>query len=481
VYSFNITDSQASLSQILTGWALKPSGSQAPSAIRSLSGIQSYFADGLKTVLQSDDAIAAHETFSQSPNAVLSMYYQLQTNNLFLLGAPELTEILYPDEMVACASEPLVDHLGLRCMQDYEIVNQGRIIRGPRTDFSSADGEFYLVYDFSAYVPSPKARMISLDFNVFDGATSNIGIAQIVFERTPLGDFQSTDSVVTIPNHFVYLGGSGSSGEWALVAGHILILIGASVSFLFVSIRKVLHASMPSQFETVLLIVSVLCIVSFGLQFAMMTSTPLATVNLGIERSINLSEVAYRFSVVNVLNSIVIALMLVLVLLTCTSLTFSPIFALLCVMLIFSLVLTVRFPALFSFGESFMLFTYIGLRYISDTDFSHLAASGGFSLAALLVFQALVFYWLTGVVIGTFTSSRVSRNPPTPDKQNQRRSSILVEENSDILASVEVLGGRALTEITALKESIEDELQSVRQELVEARARIAKLRQSINH
>jgi hypothetical protein len=52
-------------------------------------------------------------------------------------------------------------------------------------------------------------------------------------------------------------------------------------------------------------------------------------------------------------------------------------------------------------------------------------------------------------------------------------------EDEQLLASVEVLGGRALLEITAIKDKVEQELESVRAELDQARAKIGKLRQNL--
>ena len=464
---------------------------------RSYSKLLGYLNVGLNSTFSSSDALTAAGIIQNNPHVILSMYYKLNNSGYFLMGAPEITEILLPDIWKSCADDALVSNLNLTCLPDYRVVNDGRVIHGTDRTYSSGDGTVNLVYDFSTYVPSPNSRMIAVDFNIFDPTTTHTAIGQIVFERTTFGDFKPTSSVSVVPHHFMYLGGNGAVGEWFLVVGHFMILVLATVLFLTIVIRRIAQRKtinpIPSLLEVLMLTIGILCITSFGIQFAIIFSTPLAGVNLGILRSVNLSEVAQRFVTVNALNSVILLLgfgTLIFELAGWRALSWTqPVSVAMTSMICFSLLLTVQFGKYLTFGESFMLLTRVGLRYISDPDFEFLL-SNGYGMAALLVFFSFLFYWLMGAVVGSFMprTAKADQPPETPISPAPRRTSsirrsvVVPRENLDdeqLLASVEVLGGRALSEITAIKDKVEQELQSVREELVEARAKIGKLRQNI--
>lgn len=456
-----------------------------------------YLNAGLNSTLFSTDALTAAGIIQSNPHVVLSMYYKLDNSGYYLMGAPEVTEIVFPGTWGPCADDKLVSNLNFTCLSDYRIVHDGRLISGADHIYSSGDGIVSLIYDFSTFIPSTNTRMVSVDLNIFDPSTTHTAIGQIVFERRTFGDFKATSFVSVVPHHFMYLGGNGTTGEWALVVGNFIILVLASVAFLAIVSRRIVQRKtltlIPSVVEIMILAISILCITSFGYQFSIIFSTPLSGVNLGIMRSVNLSEVAHRFVTVNALNSIILLLNFATLIFALSGWRglgwIQPVTVAIISMICFSLLLTVQFGKHLTFGESFMLLTRIGLRYISNSDFEYLT-SQGYGMATLLVFFSFLLYWLTGAVIGSFISrgekidQRKESSPASPQRTSLsvRRNTVTASEymeNEQLLASVEVLGGRALSEITAIKDKVEQELESVRAELDQARVKIGKLRQNL--
>ena len=479
VYSNNLTESQYHLSLLISGMI---GGPESLSEVQSYSAIGSYITTGLNNSLYSEDAIAAKTLLDSNSDVVMSMYYRLNSANLYLMGAVEVTEISIPPTFqTPCHANALVAKLNISCMPEYEISSPGRMIRGSEATYSANDGRSTLLYDLSEYVPLTSSRMIAIEFNVYDGVTSNVGIAQVVFERTRLGNIVSRSSVTTIPQVFVYMGGSGTTSEWLLVSGHITILVLAAVTLLVLIGRRILKRwwDSPTCLETLSVTISILCIASFGLQFQEVTSMPLLSVNLGVTRSVQLSEVADRFTTVNGINSVVIILLFFLLVSELVTPTdkvklWSSVVAVSAVLMgMIALLINIRFSDILSFSQSFMLLTRVGLRYISASDFERLWRNGGFPLATLLALHAFVLYWLTGIVVGILMGPESPAKTVGPLVVNQPTGENKEEE---LMPSVEVFAGRALSEVSAVRDKVEAEIESARTELVNARIKISQIR-----
>jgi hypothetical protein len=491
VYSNNLNESQNALTMGILSRILGEQSVLSKRSVFEYSEITHFVRGDLFRFLNSTEALAASSILNQNPHALLSVYYKLNIDDWLLMGPTQMSEITIPSSFVSpCHKIPLVESLNISCMPAYQISNTGRLVHGKLSSYSVNDGITRLVYDLSNYTAGTDSRMISIEFNIYDVPRANIGIVQIVFERTGLGSIISRYSVVSVPQHFVYLGGTGSTSEWLLVVGQISILVGVISALFVLCIYKVRNHSVlvwPAYWEVLVVVIAVTSIVSFGLQFSMMISTPLAGVNLGTLRSVALSEVAERFITVNAINAFTIVLLLglfVSMFLSNTTLRDWLLVFSVCVsvMVLTAVVLNLRFADCLSFTSSFMLLIKVSLRYISTDDFNFLFRNG-YAMAAMLMFYSLAFFWLTGVVIGTLLPVKTSleNNQEKVEEKKAEKPTISVESNEEqTIASVEVFAGRMLTDVALMKEQIESELQSARADLVETRAKIGQIRQLVS-
>jgi hypothetical protein len=249
------------------------------------------------------------------------------------------------------------------------------------------------------------------------------------------------------------------------------------------------------------IVTAILCICSFAIQFAVIVSQPMVEANLGISHYVDLSSVASSFHTVNAINSVMLTILLGVII--------APVFQIpkdwtgtivifLAVMVEVAFVLEMRFPQLSSFPESWMLLTRIGLRYIRDSDF-RLLSNLGVEIVVILVLFVFVTYLFLGLTVGTFLAeSRATRKSismhmksflvggenedvePYPDVKPLSQQSLMSTEEphadpqieSELMTSVEILAGRALSEIHGMKNRMEQELETARNVLIEASGRV---------
>jgi signal transduction histidine kinase len=211
--------------------------------------------------------------------------------------------------------------------------------------------------------------------------------------------------------------------------------------------------------------------------------------------------VASVFETVNAMNAIVIMLMF-----------FSFIFAVIApvsiewvaattaavsVMVQLALVLQIRFPDLLTFRDAFMLLTKVGLRYVSARDFRYLS-NFGIDMAIILTLFTLVLFAFSGFVIGSFIANRMQEGKSLIDRldrliqgedpmpqlhQEDPKAETKDDSNSNLdsefMTSVEILAGRALTEIHDLKNEMDKQLEKAREDLVVASHRLKEIREKI--
>jgi len=428
---------------------------------------------------------AAYNLYEANPDLMISVYYQIGNSSLFLVGAIEATVILMPALSSPCVKNPLFDHLNISCLIPYKISSPGPIIEGELADYSQADGVVSLIYDLANFTIPTSMRMTALEFNVFCSDSGDIAVTKIVFERSIHGQYVASSTITVIPRQLYYFGGSGSTSAWMLVIGQILILVAACSMLLFLLGRRIVEKSVfaiPTATEVSLVVLSVLCISSFGIQYTAVTSGPLNAANIGVVKSVNLSTTASQFNSVNALNGLIIMLLfahVVGVLIPLKADWFFLLSIALSTMVVFSVILNIRFPSVLSFKAAFNLLTRISLRYINNADFEWLA-SNKFEMTSLLVFYAFLTYWITGLVLGYFVGNHMklhSAKPtivsdPKPDETDDESG----KEYESLFTSLEVMAGRAVGEIGSVKARMDEELAGVKETLSQVKERISNLR-----
>ena len=420
-----------------------------------------------------------------------------------MIGAVQATEILMPEPSeAACSSNRLFASMKLRCTPEYSVGVSGRIISGRLADYSVADGQSSLVYDLGSFTPSVRCRVVALEFNIYNVNTGNVAIATVLIERSIHGDYVSSSHIVVVPPGFIYLGGTGSALEWIIALGNIGIAAGSAIYLVYLLILSITRGvSSLGLSALVNASIAILCIVSASLQFQATFSTPMVKANLGLDHYVDLSSVASVFETVNAMNAIVIMLMF-----------FSFIFAVIApvsikwvaattaavsVMVQLALVLQIRFPDLLTFRDAFMLLTKVGLRYVSARDFRYLS-NFGIDMAIILTLFTLVLFAFSGFVIGSFIANRMQEGKSLIDRldrliqgedpmpqlhQEDPKAETKDDSNSNLdsefMTSVEILAGRALTEIHDLKNEMDKQLEKAREDLVVASHRLKEIREKI--
>jgi hypothetical protein len=326
--------------------------------------------------------------------------------------------------------------------------------------------------------------MIAIEFNVFSPPSGDVAISKVMFERSIHGHHIASSWVTVIPHHFYYFGGSGTASDWILVVGQLIILIASCIGLLFLAGRRIVsrpRLRVPSGTEVSLFAVFVLCISSFGIQYSAIVSGPLNDANLGVVKSVNLSETAAKFIYVNALNGIIILFQFSILLFSVLPISrhwFFLVAVFLGLMVMVSVILNVCSPSLLSFSDAIYLLHRVSLRFLSGNDFSSLSKNI-FETSAILVFYALVTYWTCGLCFGYFSkryiisslSENKEFNSPISNKRNP-----CDEADESLVTSLEVMAGRAITEISSIKTEMDQALDSVKQNISQAKRRIAIVR-----
>lgn len=385
------------------------------------------------------------------------------------------------------------------------------------------DGVVDLVFDLSEYFPPLTYRMMSIEFTVYNVNTNNVGVCQIIFERSPRGDFQTSFSVTVLPPQFLYVARSGGTAlEWVVLAGHIAIALSSCVFILFFTLSKIVALDPLSSYFLnphflVPIVIASLCIASFVNQILVIFSNPLITVNLGTTESVNLQNEADTYNLVNNMNAVNIVLMSIYFLwghfMPRSGITkFFTIMSLLILWIVLVCTITsIRWPNIF---ESFSsTFAFIIRLVLGDIDWNILDR-GGFNLTVVLATMWIGVYWLTGVAIGsvifsmrksvkdkgvvsesdivsllkksgigklnlsTFASdpqnamtqlhpdllAQLSKNMSSSNNDKHEKTE---EANNDeeFLASIEVMATKSFEDIKEIKSDIEGSLRQVKSQL----------------
>ena len=422
--------------------------------------------------------MAAYVQYEANPDVMLSVYYQIPNTSYYLIGAIEATVIEMPELSTPCVENPLFSELNISCMMPYKVGSPGPIIEGQLATYSESDGTQKLVYDLSKFSSPLDSRMTALQFNVYSADSGDVAITKVIFERSVHGQYVSSSSVTVIPQHFYYFGGSGAAWNWALVVGQFLILVASCAGLLCLMGRRIVEKQIfvfPSATEVSLFVLSVMCISSFGIQYTAITSGPLNNANIGVVRSVNLSETAAQFNSVNAANALIIMLLFahgLVVFLPLKRAWFLLTAITLVVMVMFSVLLNIRFPSILSFKEAFDLLTRISLRYLLN-DFLFLSAKN-FEMTCILIFYAFTTYWITGLFLGYFLGHYTSAFGETPMEKvtlSASKSGSYDDDDDDqsLVPSLEVVAGRAVTEMASVKAEMDAGLEAVHRNLIQAR------------
>lgn len=462
-----------------------------------------YIQTSLHSTLQSPTSIEVYNRYLEDPNVLQTIYFQIGNTSDFLIGAIQATEIPMPEPSEAvCSSNRLFASMKLRCTPEYSVGVSGRIISGKFADYSVADGHSSLVYDLGSFTPSVRSRVMALEFNIYNVNTGNVAIATVLIERSIHGNYVPSSHIVVVPPGFIYLGGTGSTLEWILVLGNIGIAAGSAIYLLYLLIMSVTRGVSSLGLSTLVnSSIAILCIVSASLQFHATFSTPMVKANLGLDHYVDLSSVASVFETVNVMNAIIIMLMfssLIFAVIAPVSLEWVAATSVaVSVMVQLALVLQIRFPDLLTFRDAFMLLTKVGLRYVSASDFRFLS-NFGIDMAIILILFTLVLFAFSGFVIGSFIANRmrgskslfdrfdrlVQGDDPPPQLHQEDPKPVTKDDatsnlDPEFMTSVEILAGRALTEIHDLRNEMDKQLEKAREDLVVASNRVKAIREKI--
>lgn len=323
--------------------------------------------------------------------------------------------------------------------------------------------------------------MIAIEFNVISPRSGDVAISKVMFERSIHGHYIASSWVTVIPQHFYYFGGSGTASDWILVVGQLIILIASCIGLLFLVGRRIVERTLlyfPSGTQVSLFIVCVLCIGSFGIQYSAIVSGPLNDANLGVVESVNLSDIAAKFANVNALNGFIILLQFAILLFSVIPINrhwFFLVAVFLGLTIIVSVLLNVGAPSLFSFSDAINLLNRVSLRFLSGNDLnSHTTIIT--ETVAILVFYAFVTYWTCGLFFGYFlnrysiSSSSENHELKSPISNKKDPSE---EPDESLVTSLEVMAGRAVTEISSIKTEMDQALDAVKQNISQAKRKIA--------
>ena len=428
--------------------------------------------------------VNVYNQLQSNPNLIFSLYYPIANKSLYLIGPLESTLITLPELSTACVRNHLFDQLNISCLTSYTVTEPGRMIAGELASYSASDGEMSLVYELSNLTVPRNSRMIAIEFNVFSPPSGDVAISKVMFERSIHGHFIASSWVTVIPHHFYYFGGSGTASDWILVVGQLIIFIAACIGLLFLVGRRIVERTLfqyPSGTDVSLFVVCVLCIGSFGIQYSAFVSGPLNDANLGVVKSVNLSETAAKFANVNALNGIIIMSQFAILLFSVIPINrhlFFLVAVFLGLMAIVAVLLNIGSPSLFSFSDAINLLNRVSLRFLSGNHLNSLSTNI-FETVPILVFYAFVTYWTCGLFFGYFlntyiTSSSSENHKLKSPRSNKRDAS--EEADESLVTSLEVMAGRAVTEISSIKTEMDQALDAVKQNISLAKRRIALVR-----
>ena len=349
--------------------------------------------------------------YADNPNTLQSAFVQISNTSNFLVGPVTVTRIVLSPSTSTCLSNPLFSALDLKCVPPYTMQNKdSRYIEGVFGTYSVRDGVTDLVFDLSQYFPPLTYRMMAMEFTVYNANTNNVGVCRVIFERSSRGDFHTMLSNTVLPPQFLYVGRAGGTAmEWIVLVGHIAIAIVSIFFILFSTIHKLFSRDPLKSFLSdihfvIPVVIASVCISSFGYQISVTFSNPLITANLGSTESVNLQDQADTFHLVNNLNSINIVLMSIYFLWghvmprSGIQFFFSILSSLVVWIVIFSLILTIRYPTLFDSYSSTFGFVVSGI--LGDVNWTKIEL-GGFPLTLILITMMIGIYWITGITIGT--------------------------------------------------------------------------------
>ena len=442
--------------------------------------------------IQSPSSAGAEQEFLENPDILQSIYYQVGNSSNFLIGAFNVLEIPSGELDTNCVHNGLMNHLQISCLPEYTVgVHDTDKIRGDLNTYSVADTQKNeLVYDLSTYVPSVDSRVVAIRFNVLNVNSGNIGIVEMIFEKSVHGPIFAFSKIVVIPPSFVYIGGTRSYIEIVTFIGQISVL---TISLIFVIIwflkflikRPKLNAFAPF----LALSVMIMTVTSIFLELSVLFASPLVAADLGVSQYVNLIWVSDRFSHVNQLNGIIIVFLtqyLIFNLFLQSTKSIVP-FALVwsLFLVLFAVLLNLLFPTRISFVDAAEYLIRICLGNITRSDFLFFQ-SLGFSSVVLLFAFVLLYCWVLGAAIGTLLKtakppsvrlpqmlppeSLVSDDSPADDTCPLERDK---EQAIDpLVASIEMMAGKALGEIEAVKTFVDTRMNEVRDKIEKTATRM---------
>jgi hypothetical protein len=385
-----------------------------------------------------------------------------------------------------------------------------------------------LVYDLTTYFPPLTYRMMALEFTIYNVNTNTVGVCRIMFERSNRGEFFNAVSVTTLPGQFLFMGHSNSTVmDWVTLVGHAAIGITSALFIVLYTISKLVKGDSALSFLDIHyiapIVIATLCLISFWFQFSIVLDNPLIAVNLGTVKTVNLQHEADVFNSINRINSVIVTLLITYILYghIVPRNGMRRIWSIVAVIMIYTVsiavVITVRWPTIFaSYRITCIFMIRLAMAGVGFDELEIIRDIGGFFLTILLIFYVFGIYWLIGLGIGTVIYSmkrtggtitestfvqtvkdtRVAQAVPkifervsggefepkgTFNKENCGQlnqialhpdivaKSGIADDDEEFLASIEVLAGRALGEISELKEDMETRIRDARDKLDVAR------------
>jgi hypothetical protein len=354
----------------------------------------------LSSNFNAPSSVSAAKELKSSPSILQPGYHQIGNSTDYLIGSFQTSWLEFPQSESGCASgNPLFSSLNVSCVPEYQISNHGpSYINGVFHRYSVGDGFSDTYADLAEYSVPQTAMVVGIDWSVIDETSQTVAVCQVILERSIHGVFKPSYSIISVPPDLLYLGGTGTVREWFLAIGHCII-VGLCSLFLLTAPFVWYKGYLSSVDFWPAIVLSILCIVSFGLQFSITANPPLIGANLGITQFVSLEWVASRFQSINQLNSVITAFLVAIVMLDLIGVSrlkrVGLIFSLFIIsVLCLTILISLMYPSSVSFVDALVLLSRMQLGNVTNVDSVGLVGIG--------IIFCVIFWWFLGLAVGIF-------------------------------------------------------------------------------